>query len=690
MEELFGLSMNVLMGYLAVAFLLSMAAVAFLGFRNRVMLKLGVRPIPRRPGQTALIVIGVMLSTVIIAAAFGTGDTLSFSIRNEVLTSLETVDVVLIPARKKTAEDSFASIPYVPYQRFEELKGTLAGSESIDGLTAQIGETVPAIDLRTTLSEGRMRVAGIDPTVPTTFGTFRLISGEEVSLQDLTEGEAYINDKAQQELEAEVGDELRFFVEGESVVYTVRGVVERGGLAGEQSTTIIPLARAQAIFDKPGQVNGILVSNTGDRLEGVEHSEELAKELRVLFTNRDVASQIKDLLNRPLVIDALQAKEDGLPDQLKPDVAKLREGLQTEVLGEDLISALGDNDVVEVLFDAIEEEDELEEVALEATTLFQDLAEFNVIEVKRRGLDTADEAGSFITTFFILFSLFSIAVGILLIFLIFVMLAAARRSEMGMARAVGAKRRHLVQMFVFEGTAYSLASAAVGVGLGLLVAAVMIGVLNRLFATFDENFRLTTHFEARTIIISYCLGMLITFITVAVSATRVNRLNIVAAVRGLPAPVVLSTTGWTDILMGPVRAFARPFRLAWSSAVSQASLHPIRAIGYLFEAMFAVVSLPGSIVKAITLLVARFFMQGWMPFIAGVGLTWWGIAGIGRDSVFASGASLMVLGIGFMLRTGLRYTSLRPDVRDRIAFTFTGLVMLTFWVLPTSGSTFLY
>ena len=31
MEELFGLSMNVLMGYLAVAFLLSMAAVAFLG-----------------------------------------------------------------------------------------------------------------------------------------------------------------------------------------------------------------------------------------------------------------------------------------------------------------------------------------------------------------------------------------------------------------------------------------------------------------------------------------------------------------------------------------------------------------------------------------------------------------------------------------------------------------------------------
>jgi hypothetical protein len=44
-------------------------------------------------------------------------------------------------------------------------------------------------------------------------------------------------------------------------------------------------------------------------------------------------------------------------------------------------------------------------------------------------------------TFFMLFGTFSIAAGILLIFLIFMMLAAERRSEMGMARAVG---MHLV------------------------------------------------------------------------------------------------------------------------------------------------------------------------------------------------------------------------------------------------------
>ena len=67
---------------------------------------------------------------------------------------------------------------------------------------------------------------------------------------------------------------------------------------------------------------------------------------------------------------------------------------------------------------------------------------------------------------FTTFGTFSIAAGILLIFLIFVMLAAERRGELGIARAVGTRRAHLVQMFVFEGAAYDLVAAVVGARLG--------------------------------------------------------------------------------------------------------------------------------------------------------------------------------------------------------------------------------
>ena len=106
MEELFGLSMNVIMTVLLAIFLGAMAVVAVLAWRNRIMVKLGLRNIPRRPGQTLLIIIGVMLSTVIISAAFGTGDTLSFSIRHETVKVLGTIDEVIIPARAGS-EDSF-------------------------------------------------------------------------------------------------------------------------------------------------------------------------------------------------------------------------------------------------------------------------------------------------------------------------------------------------------------------------------------------------------------------------------------------------------------------------------------------------------------------------------------------------------------------------------------------------------
>ena len=250
---------------------------------------------------------------------------------------------------------------------------------------------------------------------------------------------------------------------------------------------------------------------------------------------------------------------------MRRDISELRKELQRAELSDELISLLADDDIVSVVFDVLEE-NELREVDREARTLSDDLVEFRVIEVKRRGLDLADDVGSGTTAFFMVFSLFSIAVGVLLIFLIFVMLASARRSEMGMARAVGAKRRHLVQMFTFEGTAYSLVSAAIGVALGLAISAGMIVIINRVIANFDEDFQLSIHFEPRTIIVSYCVGMIITFATVALSSYRVSRLNIVTAVRGLPEAIVLrGEAPFSQRLLLVGRALARPLIFLWRS-----------------------------------------------------------------------------------------------------------------------------
>jgi putative ABC transport system permease protein len=152
--------------------------------------------------------------------------------------------------------------------------------------------------------------------------------------------------------------------------------------------------------------------------------------------------------------------------------------------------------------------------------------------VKQDGLDDADETGDAFVQLFTTFGSFSMAAGVLLIFLIFVMLAAERRPEMGMARAVGTQRRHLVQTFLYEGAAYDLAAAAAGAVLGVGVSFVMVQAVAAAFTT--EDLQLTYTVTGRSLLIAYAIGVLLTLGVVTASAWRVSRLNIVSAIRDIP------------------------------------------------------------------------------------------------------------------------------------------------------------
>jgi putative ABC transport system permease protein len=151
---------------------------------------------------------------------------------------------------------------------------------------------------------------------------------------------------------------------------------------------------------------------------------------------------------------------------------------------------------------------------------------------KKDGVELAEEIGNFMATFFLLLGLFSIGAGVLLIVMIFVMLAAERKSEMGMARAVGTKRGHLVQTFLSEGMGYNILAAMVGVGLGILVSIGMAYILAAIFSTGDFQIDIEPQITPRTLAISYSLGVVLTFLTVTFSSWRVSNLNIVAAIRG--------------------------------------------------------------------------------------------------------------------------------------------------------------
>ncbi len=82
---------------LLAAVALVLLTLAVMGLRNRTIVKLGVRNIPRRRSQSALIILGLTLSTIIIVSALSIGDTLSFSVRRHAINAYGAIDQVISP-----------------------------------------------------------------------------------------------------------------------------------------------------------------------------------------------------------------------------------------------------------------------------------------------------------------------------------------------------------------------------------------------------------------------------------------------------------------------------------------------------------------------------------------------------------------------------------------------------------------
>ncbi len=159
-----------------------------------------------------------------------------------------------------------------------------------------------------------------------------------------------------------------------------------------------------------------------------------------------------------------------------------------------------------------------------------------LLPVKRDVVDQANETGSLFVSLFTTFGLFSIGVGLLLIFLIFSMLAAELKSEMGMARAVGMQRQHLVRMFTIEGAIYGIGSAIVGAVIGVALGLALVEAVSAIISQTIEAFTFTPHVQPVSFLTAFLAGGVLTFLTVILSARRISRLNIVRAIKDLPEP----------------------------------------------------------------------------------------------------------------------------------------------------------
>ncbi len=461
MSELFGIPMtNIALGCIAVTGLI-LLFIAWIALRNPVMFKTGLRNIPRRPLQTGLIVIGLMLSTLIITAAFGTGDTMKHSIRKEAVGIFGPIDIGIA----WDAEDNPApqDEQVVPLSLVSDLEAELG--DEVFAFAPFRSEAIPVFNTRTRLNEANPNIVAVSPDGLEPFDGLHDKDGKPV---ELGAGEIMVNEALADEIDADTGDVVQLIYEGEPRDYTVVAIGPNSAFGGTFNTTeregaVISWDDMGALTGQTDVADFLTVSIAGNVDGGIDRSAQVTRDL---------------------------------------------------------------------------------ERALSGTP-------YEVEEWKADSLEFAELFANIFTTVFIIFGLFSIAAGVLLIFLIFIMLAAERKPEMGMARAVGAKRRQIVESFLAEGMGYDIGSAIIGLVAGVGVAYLMVAFVT---ARLGEDLGLNLVFDVspRSLIISFCIGIIVTFIVVFMASWRASRLNIVAAIRDLPEtkPINPEQTTWMGYARG--------------------------------------------------------------------------------------------------------------------------------------------
>jgi putative ABC transport system permease protein len=471
----------------------------------------------------------------------------------------------------------------------------------------------------------------------------------------LRQGDVYLNRLGAQQLDASVGDLLEIYVGPLPIPVRVKGIVQEAGPVGAVLPVVMMgLDEAQKLFFMNGKVNNVLISNAGDAMTGVQHTDAVSERLRVLAMDEAALAEVVAILRRPDVqpiirtaAEAYRANMFGPGDGPQPIIAELIENIlamgATADKVEALPAALQEAEINAAVRTALADTSIrswlLNEVDLPAdahTALQNSLSNVNQFDVidglnKATLLTVSNAGGGIFTSIFTFFGTFSIIAAIMLIFLIFVMLATERRSEMGIARAIGVQRGQLVQMFVTEGMVYDLLAAALGVALGLGVSYAMIGFLGTLFNNVAGTLGagagiLEFHFRAAptSIIIGYCLGVLLTYIVVTLASWRVSRLNIVTAIRDLPEESNARRRS--------------PLNRIWRWSVGPALL----ALG------------------------------GYLLYLGQNGvLTYWQL-----------GATLLLLGGAFLLERILEQTRVRLEQIRRLVYTLIGLGLLVIWGVP--------
>jgi putative ABC transport system permease protein len=494
MEELFGVPTERLMWVLLAVFGTAILILGLSALRNRVSFRMAARNLPRRRTQTVLVVLGLMLATMLFSASFTTGDTLTNSLRVESLKNLGQVDVQIQAKGSGTSgPQQFGPTTSERAEYFDagvadDVGDRLSDKDRVSGVAPAAIETVPVTARGSDLSEPSTDVLGLDENRMNGFDSLKTASGKTLNSSDLGKNEVYLSADAAKGLDVNKGDKI------EATFAQKVDPTAAPNAPPKTSSKTLPKAPSKA-------------PSTADSgaIPGAVPDPQPSK-----LTVAGIYESGANPASSTSMVMSLERLQERVGEEGKINTVLITHR------GPAIDGAAGTDATINTLEPLLEEND------------------LKAEPVKKDAIDQADSGGETFTSIFLLFGQFSVASGVLLIFLIFVMLAAERKHELGIARAVGMKRGHLMRMFAFEGALYALLASALGSIAGVGVGWLMVRVIGEAFA--GSGFTISFATSPQNVVIAFCLGMVLTFAVVLISSWRVSRLNVVRAIRDIPEP----------------------------------------------------------------------------------------------------------------------------------------------------------
>src|SRR5438876_4991110 len=568
--------------------------------RDRITVRMSIRNFTRRKTNMAIVIAGLMTGTAMISASLVTGDTLTNLFTRGAYNGYGYADEVVYTLSGPGGYQFFNIS--IAHSLYQSLSSSSSAGPVLLGVTPEILIAVPLVnDTTKSVGQAGATLIGTYDNASQILGDFHASDGSVIQ-SSLKDTEAIVNDRAARDLNATVGDQLTIFSPFSSTFFVSVKLV---GIA---------VSDARGAFSENDNI--FVTMSTAQTLTFHPGSANYIAITNVggLRNSIQYTSTVGLAANQTL--NSLQEPAPNFACKTSPNIP-------------------GNSTILLCAYGA-----------------------------KMASVNSATTGAQSLSNLFSVLSTITILAGVVLIINMFIMLAEERKSEMGMARAVGMKRGQLTKLFLFEGTLYAAGASLIGIFVGIGIAYGILYAFGKIISNFFpvslaqvlDSFT----FTPTSLFTAFTEGLFITYLTILLTSWRVSRLNIIRAVRDIPEPPK------------GVRTYTKLFFVGIALAI----------IGVIiFQASFAAKSAiealvgPSLVIFGAGLVLARFLLNRYAFTITGIALlVQWGVPTFSFNSSiiqnYTFGPEVLIVGGMFMVTGAILLALYNTDVILRILRVF--------------------